>query len=489
MGARADRIATTQPDRERTPDEQVWDLYRAADRTPLEVFNRALDAMPDTPRRSLPTDFRRSHPDDHDLAIFSGYWTDQIAAAAMLVASALPDGGEVHGPGGSIVVLHGQYGTKPTFDDAVDAYWSVRPDGVWPGVHDPSPALKDGDFYYVFATAEGIPTFRSRDRLHWRPIGPAFPPGKQPAWWQTFQPAHVKKDAAGKVIASDFNPNVFLWAPHLARYNGKYHLYYAIPSSFGVPAYAAIGHATKETLDPAVPWADDNQPVIACYGKDTFNTIDPSFVIDRDGNPWMPFGSFSQTGIHLVPLDRETGALKAGAEKPWPQIAGDGMESPTVYFNASLDRYYLFTSEGFGIGPPWDYKVRVWRTDPGAPITGPYVDPAGRRALDATNQIGRGAKNTNPGMILIGAKGNRVAPGGEALFTDDVDHKLYLIFHERDNSLWVHPKGIGPLPAFNLQIREVTFDRDGWPALGPATLATPDESAPTRPAVPPANLR
>jgi len=60
-----------------------------------------------------------------------------------------------------------------------------------------------------------------------------------------------------------------------------------------------------------------------------------------------------------------------------------------------------------------------------------------------------------------------------------------MIFHERDNSLWFHPKGKDPLPAFNLQIRELTFDSAGWPTLGPATLPTPDESAVVRPAVPP----
>ena len=59
-----------------------------------------------------------------------------------------------------------------------------------------------------------------------------------------------------------------------------------------------------------------------------------------------------------------------------------------------------------------------------------------------------------------------------------------MIFHERDNSLWFHPKGKDPLPAFNLQIRQPTFDSAGWPTLGPATLPTPDESAVARPAVP-----
>jgi hypothetical protein len=105
--------------------------------------------------------------------------------------------------------------------------------------------------------------------------------------------------------------------------------------------------------------------------------------------------------------------------------------------------------------------------------------------LDSTNQIGRGKDNTNPGLILLDAEGDRIAPGGQAVYTDDRDGKLYLIFHERDNSRWVHPPNMDPLPLFNLQIREIRFNADGWPELGPPTLRTPDPTTPRRRAVPP----
>jgi hypothetical protein len=87
-------------------------------------------------------------------------------------------------------------------------------------------------------------------------------------------------------------------------------------------------------------------------------------------------------------------------------------------------------------------------------------------------------------LILIGADGNRVAPGGQAVYLDDRDGRLYMIFHERDNSLWVGPRD-RPLPAFNLQIREITFNAAGWPELGPPTMRTPDPTARPRPPVPP----
>jgi arabinan endo-1,5-alpha-L-arabinosidase len=477
-------VASMAPAAERTPDEAVWDLYQATRNLPLERFNRALDLLDDTDRRAVPSRFDQTRGDDAELAVFAPYWSDQIAAAAVLVASA-NDGGVVHLGEGPVTIAAGAFGRAPTPNDCFDAYTRTRPDGLWPAIHDPTPALFENGYYYCFATAEGMPMFRSKDRVHWRSIGAAFPKGHQPKWWNDWQPANAKKDpATGKLISGEHNPNVFVWAPHLVRHNDTYHLYYAIPASFGLHRTAAIGHATKKSLDPAVPWVDDGEPIITCTDEDPFNAIDPFFVIDREGSAWMPFGSFAPGGINLVPLDATTGMLGPGAQKPWTQIAGDGMESPCVWFDRASDRYYLFASEGFGIGPPWDYKVRVWRTDAGAPITGPYVDHEGRRALDATNQIGRGERNNNPGLILIGADGNRVAPGGQAVYLDDRDGRLYMIFHERDNSLWVGPRD-RPLPAFNLQIREITFNAAGWPELGPPTMRTPDPTARPRPPVPP----
>jgi len=469
-------------------DQHVWELFQATRGSSIDRFNKALDLLNDTDRQSVQFHFDKLNPSDSQLAVFDSYWSDQIAAAAVLVVSSRLEGGTVHLPEGPLAVHYGDFGRQPTLNDAGDAYARTSPNGNWPAIHDPSPALFENGYYYLCATAEGIPTFRSKDRIHWRMIGRAFPKGEQPAWWNRYQPANVVKDPqTGKLVSCTYNPNVFVWAPHLFRYRGNYHLFYAIPSPLGRWRNAAIGHAMKATLDPAVPWLDMGQ-IISCDDRDPFNAIDPSFVIDRDGNPWMPFGSFSSGGTELVPLDPDTLTVTPGAHKPWAQMTGDGMESPSVIYDRASDRYYLFTSEGFGIGPPWDYKVRCYRTEAGAPIAGPYFDHNGRTALDSTNQIGSGAKNNNPGYLVIDAKGNRVAPGGEAIYTDDVDGKRYMIFHERDNSRWVNPPSAGPLPAFNLQIRELTFDAAGWPVLGPATLKSPDESTASRPAVPPPGM-
>jgi hypothetical protein len=76
-------------------------------------------------------------------------------------------------------------------------------------------------------------------------------------------------------------------------------------------------------------------------------------------------------------------------------------------------------------------------------------------------------------------RGDRIAPGGQSLFEEH--GKLLLVFHESDNALWHGAPDKGGLSAFNLQIREMTFDPDGWPQPGVPTMPTPNENTRTRP--------
>ena len=73
----------------------------------------------------------------------------------------------------------------------------------------------------------------STDRVHWKTAGTIF--ASVPAWI---------KQALGTTPAN-------LWAPDIAFFNGKWHLYYA-GSAFGTNN-SVIGLATNTTLDPASP--------------------------------------------------------------------------------------------------------------------------------------------------------------------------------------------------------------------------------------------
>jgi len=164
--------------------------------------------------------------------------------------------------------------------------------------HDPS-LIRAGNTLYVFSTADatpgagGIQLRASQDGKNWKYLGTLF--ADLPAW--------IVKEVG-------FVPN--LWAPDISYWNGKYHLYYAA-STFGSQD-SAIGLATNVTLDPKNPnykWVDQGM-VLRSSPSDSFNAIDPNFVRDAKGQPWLVWGSYWD-GIRLHRLDAATGKLAKGA--------------------------------------------------------------------------------------------------------------------------------------------------------------------------------
>jgi arabinan endo-1,5-alpha-L-arabinosidase len=152
-------------------------------------------------------------------------------------------------------------------------------------VHDPCIA-KDNGTYYVYSTNRGIGIHQSTDMVTWRYVGRVF--DSLPDW--------AKREVPG---ARDF------WAPDVSRFNGEFHLYYAV-STFG-SKHSVIGLATNKTLDPKSPdyhWKDCGK-VIQTGDKEDFNAIDPSIFLDGD-IPWLCFGSY-WSGIKLVRIDAATG--------------------------------------------------------------------------------------------------------------------------------------------------------------------------------------
>ncbi len=73
-------------------------------------------------------------------------------------------------------------------------------------------ATPDGETVYVFGTGDALPFWRSTDLRKWELAGKVFPEGV-PAW------------ARGKVPKSRG-----FWAPDIAFFNGRYHVYYSVSS-------------------------------------------------------------------------------------------------------------------------------------------------------------------------------------------------------------------------------------------------------------------
>ena len=289
------------------------------------------------------------------------------------------------------------------------------------GVHDPC-LIRDGEYVYLFCTGSGVPIRRSRDLVRWEPAGRVFAGDDLPSW-------------AREAIPGSDRP----WAPDIALLNGRFHLYYSV-STFGKNR-SLIGLATSPTLDPAkrgYGWRDEGK-VFESFPQDDYNAIDSHVLkVGRD-RLIFTFGSF-WGGIQLVEADPATGKPRPGAKpvnvarRPSP----GAVEAP--FLERRGDWYYLFVSFDFCCrGVNSTYNVRVGRSR--AP-EGPYVDRDGVRMLDGG------------GTPVVKTEGSVVGPGHCAVFED---RRHYLAYHFYD-------------PAQNgvptLQIRPLSWDRDGWPVPG-----------------------
>jgi arabinan endo-1,5-alpha-L-arabinosidase len=287
--------------------------------------------------------------------------------------------------------------------------------------HDPSLVLEDHGNNYVFYTGRGIGSKSSPDLLHWTE-GPAvfkLPP----AWTQQRVPKN----------------NGRFWAPDVAFFKGKFHLYYSV-SSFG-DQDSAIGLVTNVTLDPADSkhaWTDQG-PVVESHLGDAFNAIDPSIVQTSDGGVWLSFGSFWD-GIHLVQLEPATG-LRATGSTIHRLADHESIEAPFIHERDG--KFYLFVNWGLCCrGTKSTYDLRVGRSDR---ITGPYLD---RDGVDM-RQSG--------GTLFLDTEGDFIGPGHISIFSRD--RQEWFSYHYYDEKARGRSK---------LNVRRLNWNDSGWPVAGPA---------------------
>jgi len=293
-------------------------------------------------------------------------------------------------------------------------------------VHDPA-MIKQGDTYYIFSTGDeryhqgNIQIRTSTDLVSWKLIGSVFE--TKPDW-----------------IAAELGstpPN--LWAPDIVYLNGKYYLYYA-GSSFGTNN-SVIGLATNATLDPKSPdykWVDEGM-VIRSRPSFSWNAIDPNLAFDAEGAPWLALGSF-WTGIKMQRIDSSTGKLSATDTKLYSLASRGGgpIEAPAIVYRDGY--YYLFVSFDFCCrGVNSTYKIVVGRSQA---ITGPYVDRDGKPMMQGG------------GTLVLASKDRYRGPGGQVVYLDSGTYRLVHHYYDTlDNGA---PK---------LQIHDLTWTSDGWPAV------------------------
>ena len=290
--------------------------------------------------------------------------------------------------------------------------------------HDPS-LIKAGDTYYVFSTgylehgAGNVQIRSSKNLRDWKYVGTVF--DTIPAW-----------------IEKEIGPVENLWAPDVAFWNGKYYLYYA-GSHFGSQD-SVIGLATNLTLDPKnskYRWVDEGMVLRSRAKQDDFNAIDPAFVHDAQGQPWLVWGSYWD-GIRLHKLDAKTGKLSSDPQTyPLASRGGDAIEAPTVLLRGGF--YYLLVSfDSCCKGVASDYKIMVGRA---RQITGPYLDKNGVSML------------SGGGSLLLQTQGRFIGPGGQTPYTDNGTVRLIYHFYDGDD-----------LGHHKLAVRTLGWV-DGWPVV------------------------
>lgn len=274
--------------------------------------------------------------------------------------------------------------------------------------HDPTITYENGT-WWVFQTGPGIYGKWSSNGVDWNGAAAIFPNGL--SWWSNYVPAHNGTD---------------VWAPDIKFYNGRAWLYYAI-STFG-SRVSAIGLTSASSI-AAGDWRDDGM-VINSTSSNDYNAIDPDLIVDKDGAPWLTFGSWN-SGIKLMRVNPITmkplGSIYSIAKR------GGGIEAPTVIYRQGY--YYLFVSVGKCCdGVNSTYQIRYGRaTD----IRGPYVDKNG------TDMMNGG------GSLLDGGNSIWVGPGGQDILNTDV-----IVRHAYDATDNGTPK---------LLISTLNWDSSGWP--------------------------
>lgn len=302
------------------------------------------------------------------------------------------------------------------------------------GAHDPSSVVKEGSNYYYFATGQGIISRTSTNRVNWSAGSSIFT--SPPAWTTT--------------AVTNFTG--FFWAPDVAYFNGRYHVYYSC-SNWGT-IDSAIGLVTTPSLANPT-WVDRGKVVQSdAIGQtspttDTtaYNAIDPSVMVDSaTGRVWMSFGSYS-SGILVTELDPATGLRKNTGSLQATQVAnnsgggwGSSIEGSALVKHGSS--YYLFVNYGTCCsGVDSTYNIRVGRS---ASPTGPFVDKNG---VDL---------RSGGGSMFLTDDGKMIGPGHFSTYSESGQDYFGYHYYNGDTN---------GTPTYGL--RSLYWTSDNWPSYAP----------------------
>lgn len=326
--------------------------------------------------------------------------------------------------------------------------------------HDPAifedPA--SGNFYIYGTHAEGMV---SNDLEHWKSLGKII--------------TGVPKEAYEWTGSDD------IWAPDIVKYGDEYRLYCS-NSNWGAQQSCIFLAVSDNAEGPFAPRD------IVLKTDDTLNVngIDANIIEDHETKEqYMLYGSF-WGGIHLLPLDKETGLAKdRGADgngvgslrldKKYdkysniselpaeiiekrmgiclarrPLWTSGSIEGPYMIYREETGYYYLFVSYGSLMS---DYNIRIGRS---RKITGPFLDYNGRDLADTDDDedLKRGLMISAGYRWLTGMP--YMGPGHNSVL-QRANGDMFLVSHIRKMHFTRPDCGPGLL-----QIRRLFVTPDGW---------------------------
>jgi len=282
---------------------------------------------------------------------------------------------------------------------------------VIPGFHpDPSVTRVGDTFYLVNSTFEffpGVPVHRSRDLVHWEPIGNVLTRQSQ-------------------LPLQGLGPSRGIFASTIRYHEGTY---YMITTLVG-----GGGNFYVTASDPAGEWSDP----IWIRGQ---GGIDPSLFFDEDGTVYLHStgGKPDQpgkSGIYQSTIDLATGTLTSEPRFVWRGTGGRYPEGPHMYEVAG--RYYLMISEG---GTEYGHMVTIARSDR---PTGPFK-----------------ACPRNPILTHRDTQFDQPSQGtGHPDLVEDAEGNWWLVFLAfRPQGGYFHHLGR------ETYLAPVRWDEDGWPIV------------------------
>lgn len=300
------------------------------------------------------------------------------------------------------------------------------------GTHDPAliretGGYENGDWWWSPATGTGLAMKYSTDGLRWHQGVQIFSAENAPAWWREHAPQMKRLN---------------VWAPDIHKFRGRYWCFYSV-SEFGTNN-SAIGLLSASGIFRG-DWREEGLVIASHEDRDAFSAIDPSLVIDAEGNPWLTFGSY-YGGIQIVQLDPETMKPIPGSPVvPLLTRRSDlGLEAPNIVYVNGF--YYLFVAVDLCCnGKDSTSKIAYARS---RNITGPYE---GRPESEASrvSQMLRGS-------LTIFEQGDERWAGMGSPFVYPYNDAWILARHGYDKLAGGTQK---------LRISDLYWDEQGWPTF------------------------